>query len=118
MPVAAKKGIVGTDDAFHGKYLPHVYTCPLDIFFFHIGLWIKATQHLTADPLDGTGGDDAFRRTSGSHHDIDIRPGISDHQGSSHISIGMELNARAGGADISDEFRVTRLVQNKKPQGR
>lgn len=59
------------------------------------------------------GGDDAFRRTSGSHHDIDIRPGISDHQGSSHISIGMELNARAGGADISDEFRVTRLVQNK-----
>src|SRR5690606_1559363 len=67
---------------------------------------------LAADALHRAGGDDAFGGAADAHQQVDAGVGTSRHDGAGHVTVGDELDAGAGFADLVHQLVVTRAVEH------
>src|SRR5439155_11647187 len=69
--------------------------------------------HVTAQGLDGTSGQDAFRRAARPHHAVDAESHLESRlERATHIAGGDQLYARADVADLGDDVGVSGSLEH------
>src|SRR5690606_15140715 len=71
-----------------------------------------ARLDVAAQGLERTGRDHALRRATDTQQQVHAGLRHRRHERAGHVAVGDELDARAGLADLLDDFLVARTVEN------
>src|SRR5205807_6675915 len=84
----------------------------LHTHLFRTVLHHEPAEDFAVQAAQGGGGEHALGRAAGAHHGVDARAGDTGRDTGGEVAIGDETDARAGLADIGDEFFMARTIEH------